>query len=360
MVAILDTGVDTTHPFLAAKVTEGACYSSTVKNTSTTLCPNGQEEQTGPGAGVNCPIDTCWHGAHVAGIAAGNGVGAGVSFSGVAPGAGIMAVQVFSRFDNSAECAGAAPCVLAWDSDLIAGLERVHALRAVHTFAAANLNLSGGLSTSSCDDEPIKLIIDNLRSVGIATVVSAGNDSATGAMSFPACVSTAVSVGSTTKSDALSSFSDISTLTSLLAPGEAITSSVPANGYAAASGTSMAAAHVAGAWAIFRQAAPSATLDQILLALQSTGLPISDTRSGGSAIKPGIRISQALSALGVVSVSEVSPSVGFASSGVSPSGEFSGPAAAATLALTPTTASSGTGWGKAISRWPGTGRWTGR
>jgi len=333
MVAILDTGVDTTHPFITAKVTEAACYSSTARNTSTTLCPNGHEEQTGPAAGVNCPIDACWHGTHVAGIAAGNGVGAGVSFSGVAPGAEIMAIQIFSRFDNAAECAGSAPCVLAWDSDLIAGLERVHALRAVHTFAAANVNLSGGLSTSSCDDEPIKLIIDNLRSVGIATVVSAGNDGTTGAMNFPACVSTAVSVGSTTKGDGLSSFSDISALTSLLAPGEAITSSVPGNGYAAASGTSVAAAQVAGAWAIFRQATPSATVDQILLALQSTGLPISDTRSGGSVSTPRIRITQALSALGLGSMSGVSSSGRFTGAGVSPSAGFIGPAAAATLTL---------------------------
>ena len=297
MVAILDTGVDTTHPFIGRKVVEAACYSSTVKNTSTTLCPNGQEQQIGPGSGVNCLIDTCWHGTHVAGIVAGNG--GGVALSGIAPGAEIMAIQVFSRFDNAADCHGAAPCVLAWDSDLIAALERVYALRDTHRFAAANLNLSGGgLSSASCDGEPIKKIIDNLRSVGIATVAAAGNDSATGAMSFPACVSTTVSVGSLNKNGDLSDFSNISALTSLLAPGEAITSSIPHSAYAAVNGTSMAAASVAGAWALLRQAAPGASVDQILAALQSTGLSVTDTRSAGSVTKPSAHVVQALSSLG--------------------------------------------------------------
>jgi subtilisin family serine protease len=52
MVAILDTGVDKAHPFLAGKVLGEACYSSTVSGRSITLCPDRQEEQTGPGAGV--------------------------------------------------------------------------------------------------------------------------------------------------------------------------------------------------------------------------------------------------------------------------------------------------------------------
>src|SRR5262245_45548759 len=334
MVAVLDTGVDAMHPVLAGRVAESACYSSTVRNTSTTVCPNGQEQQTGPGAAVNCLVDFCWHGTHMAGLAAGNGAAAGVSFSGIAPGAQIMAVQVFSRFDGRAQCAGAAPCVLAWDSDLIAGLERVYMLRTVHAFAAASLNVSGGPAASSCDGEPIKLVIDNLRSVGIPTIVSAGNGGATNAMSFPACVSTAVSVSSTTSSDTLSSFSDVSPLTSLLAPGENIVSSTPGSAYGAASGTSVAAAQVAGAWAVLRQAVPGATLDQILLTLQSTGLPISDTRSGGSVTRPRISLSLALSStLGAVPRSGKDLSTQMAAGGGSPATALSAPAATATLVL---------------------------
>src|SRR5262249_50385529 len=129
VVAILDTGVDSSHPFLAGRVVEEACYSSTVGSRSSTLCPNGQDEQTGPGAGINCDPDIlfgCEHGTHVAGIAAGNGGSAGVSFSGVAKGAGIMAVQVFSQFDGLLDCGFFPPCIAAWDSDVIAGLERVY------------------------------------------------------------------------------------------------------------------------------------------------------------------------------------------------------------------------------------------
>ena len=154
-------------------------------------------------------------------------------------------------------------------------------------------------------------------------------------MSFPACVSTAVSVSSTTESDTLSSFADVSALTSLLAPGENIVSSIPGNAYGAASGTSMAAAQVAGAWAVFRQAAPSATLDQILLALQSTGLPISDTRSGGSMSRPRISLSHALSSsLGTAPASESGPSTQMAAGSMSPSAALSALAETATLALT--------------------------
>lgn len=73
-IAILDTGVDTTHAFLGGRVVSEACYSTTGSD-STTLCPNGQASQTGPGAGVNCDaaIRSCPHGTHVAGIAAGHG-----------------------------------------------------------------------------------------------------------------------------------------------------------------------------------------------------------------------------------------------------------------------------------------------
>ena len=51
-IAILDTGVDSTHPFLAGKVVEEACYSSTVAGISESFCPNGLGVQTGPGSAV--------------------------------------------------------------------------------------------------------------------------------------------------------------------------------------------------------------------------------------------------------------------------------------------------------------------
>src|SRR5262249_15265473 len=65
-IAVLDTGVDSTHPFLAGKVVEEACYSSTVAGTSETFCPNGLDEQIGLGSAAPCPLTDCFHGTHVA------------------------------------------------------------------------------------------------------------------------------------------------------------------------------------------------------------------------------------------------------------------------------------------------------
>src|SRR5215470_15294357 len=315
VVAILDTGVDHTHPFLVGKIVEEACYSSTVAGHSTSFCPNGADEQVGPGAAVPCPLDAqgCFHGTHVAGIATGNGATAGLTFNGVAPGAQIMAVQVFAQFNSVADCGlFNTPCVGGYTSDLIAGLERVYAVKDVHNIASVNMSLGGGSFTAPCDGEPEKAIIDMLRSVGIATVVAAGNDGTPTALASPACISSAVSVGSTTKADAVSSFSDAAPFMSLWAPGESILSSVTGGGFAVESGTSMAAPHVTGSWAILKQAAPSATVDDVLNALQTTGIPITDLRSGTPVTRPRIRVDRALNQLvpPVVTVTAISPSSG--------------------------------------------------
>ena len=320
VVAVLDTGVDSTHPFLAGKVVEEACYSSTLAKHSKTFCPNGAEEQVGPGSAVPCPLDAqgCFHGTHVAGIATGSGASAGQTFSGVAPGAQIMAVQVFSKFTSVADCGlFNTPCVGAYTSDLIAGLERVYTVHTTRNIASVNLSLGGGSFSAACDGEPEKPIIDMLRSVGIATVVAAGNDGSPTALASPACISSAVSVGSTTKTDAVSSFSNVTPFMSLFAPGEAILSSVTGGGYAVLSGTSMATPHVAGSWAVLKQAAPNATVDQMLGALQSTGVPITDTRSGTPVTRPRIRVDLALDQLAppAVTLTAVMPNkgkVGFA------------------------------------------------
>jgi len=312
VVAVIDSGVDSTHPFLAGKVVEEACYSTTSGQESTTLCPNGAGEQIGPGAGTYCPLELegCWHGTHVAGIAAGNGTPADLPIWGVGRGASIMAVQVFSQINGFFDCSGAPPCLGAYTSDILAALERVYVLRATYAFAAVNMSLGGGLFSSNCDDEPYKPFIDNLRAVGIATVVASGNDGSTDQLSAPACISTAVSVGATTKDDQIADFSNVAPFLSLLAPGDEIISSYPGGQFAVASGTSMAAPHVAGAWAILKQAVPAASVDEILLALASTGLTITDTRAGTGTAKPRIQVDLALTALlnpGVPIIASLSP-----------------------------------------------------
>jgi len=336
VVAIVDTGVEASHPFLAGKVVEEACYSSTATGVSSTMCPNGQSQQTGPGAGASCPLSSsCWHGTHVAGIAAGNGGSAGVTFSGVAKGAQIMAVQVFSQFIRASDCGGSAPCALAYTSDIIAGLERVYAVRATRNLSSANLSLGGGLSTSPCDSDPTKAIIDNLRSVGIATAVAAGNNGSTNSVSAPGCISTAVSVGATTKSDVIASYSNMASFVSLLAPGSSIYSSIIGGAFGTASGTSMATPHVTGTWAVLKQAVPGASVSQILSALQSTGVLIADTRSGGATTKPRIQVDQALAAL-VPSVDSVSPNQGAPAAVVPVTINGTGFVSGSTVSLNPT------------------------
>jgi subtilisin len=297
-VAILDTGVDKTHAFLSGKVVSEACYSSN-STRSSSLCPGGVSSSTSSGSGVSCGsfIQGCNHGTHVAGIAAGRGT----SFSGVARDANVIAIQVFSRFDSVSDCKGLAPCVLSFNSDQIAGLERVFALRTTFNISAANMSLGGGRFTANCDTEAQKAAIDNLRSVGIATVIAAGNDGFKDSLAAPACISSAISVGATgdgsgfVLQDRVASFSNSASFLSLLAPGEMINSSVPGGGFLNLPGTSMAAPHVAGAWAVLKSKKPTATVDEVLNALRDTGLPVTDVNG---ITKSRIKVDAAVNAIG--------------------------------------------------------------
>ncbi|MEM8600419.1 MAG: S8 family serine peptidase, partial [Bacteroidota bacterium] len=307
-VAILDTGVDSTHPFLTGRVVAEACYSSNVTGVATSVCPNGQTSQTGAGAGRECSFSRCDHGTHVAGIAAGKGT----SYSGVAPEANIIAVQVFSRFDDPANCSGSAPCPLAYRSDIILGLDYVYSLRTTYNIAAANMSLGGGRYTSYCDTDGRKPSIDNLRAAGIATAISSGNSAYSDAMGAPACISSAISVGSTgdgsfgATQDVVSSFSNSVSFLSLLAPGSIIESSVPGASYSNKSGTSMAAPHVAGAWAVLKQKFPTASVTEILDKLTTTGVPVTDSRN--NVTKPRIQLDAALNTGGTTWLSVAPPS----------------------------------------------------
>ena len=315
VVAILDTGVDASHPFLAGKVIDEACFSSTVAGVSQSACPNGSSEQLGAGAAAPCSIADCLHGTHVAGIATGSGASAGQPFSGVAKGARIVAVQVFSIVTDPGSCGFVAPCAGAFTSDIIAGLEHVYEIAGSLNVVSANMSLGGATFTAPCDDEPEKPAIDNLRSIGVATVVAAGNNYSGNSLSSPACISSAISVGSIDKTNTVSVFSNVASFMSLFAPGDSITSSVPGGGYQSLSGTSMAAPHVTGTWAILRQAVPGASVSDILAALRTTGMPITDNRLffGSGVTVPRVSILQAVGSMVTVSnpaptLTSVSPS----------------------------------------------------
>ncbi|GGZ21934.1 proprotein convertase P-domain-containing protein [Streptomyces poonensis] len=284
-IAILDTGVATSHPFLEGRVVAEACFSPIdAVSGATSLCPDGTAEQEGTGAadsgsGPCAAIEGCDHGTHVAGIAAGNGDGlSGAPASGVAPGADIIAIQVFSRFDSPQYCeaVGTTPCIRSYTSAQIAALEKVYEWQQAGTpVVAANLSLGSSMYSEACTGDARRPVIDKLLGAGVATVVAAGNNGSEDGVNAPACVPSAIAVGSTTDNDEISSFSNRGPLLDVFAPGSGIVSSV-LSGYGAKSGTSMAAPHVAGALAVLRQAYPGKSVTDLGSLLKTTGTTVTD------------------------------------------------------------------------------------
>ena len=273
-VVVVDSGVESSHPFFGGRVVRGVC--------SATDC--GSTVVDRPGAGE--PNPGCYHGTHVAGIAAGSGS----SLAGVAPDASIVSLRVF-------ECDS-----VPWDY-LIRGLDYVYTtLRFDYDIAAVNMSMGNGAEyASACDGanvtyQAVAAAIDQLRGAGIATVVATGNEGHRAGISAPACIGSAVAVGSTTKSDALSSFSNSGPNVDLLAPGSSIYSSLLNGSFGWLSGTSMATPHVAGAFAAIRSRLPGATVAQIEQALETTGAAIDD---GAGIVRRRIDVAAALRALGV-------------------------------------------------------------
>jgi hypothetical protein len=226
----------------------------------------------------------------------------------VAPGAGLIPIQVFSEFPGT-QCPDGQPCPRSWSSDQdLALLYVFNTLRASHDIAAVNMSLGGEVftDTASCDaDRPsTRAAIDQLRSVGIATVVASGNKGCDGtgcldALATPSCISSAVSVGATRVSDDFPpAFGNRAPFMSLWAPGLNIDAPLyeTTDQYVSLSGTSMAAPHVAGAFAVVRQALPAVSVDAALSAFQSTGV---DPPFGNGLGVKRVAIRDALTALGI-------------------------------------------------------------
>jgi subtilisin family serine protease len=314
-VAVLDTGVEKEHPMVGPAITASACFSSNASGISTSLCPDGSEEMinlTGADAGDAC-VDTrvdpengssgCYHGTHVASIAAGRfaTLSSGV-ISGVARGADIVAINVFSRFppeDCDEEGEDGSHCVRTFSSDQLKALEWIYTNREQLSVSSVNMSLGGGRHTSPCETHVLRPIIQNLLAADIATVIASGNDGYGDAVSSPACVPEAITVGATDAQDSVPSFSNSAESLDLLAPGVSITGAFlteePAPGencaindadpgadgvchwFAGLSGTSMAAPHVAGAFTLLRAAVPGASVSDILRRRSSfTGAQIVD------------------------------------------------------------------------------------
>ena len=277
VIAVVDTGVDLTHPDLSCpgKLTSGWNF---VSNN-------------------NDPDDDHGHGTHVAGIAAAcSDNGSGVA--GVAWGATLMPVKVLDSGGSG------------YYSDVAAGI--IYAVD--HGAKVVNLSL-GGLSGDNTLADAVQYAHDH----GVLVVAAAGNCAQDGyqcsflynPVVYPAAYPTVLAVAATNSGDNWASFSEYRPYVGVAAPGVDIYSTIREGGYGAMSGTSMATPHVAGLAALLWSFAPSLTVDQAKNVIESTaddlGTPGKDNYFGYGRINAG----RALSSLGLqVSPAQVSFMVG--------------------------------------------------
>lgn len=186
------------------------------------------------GSGSDCN----GHGTHVAGTIGG-------STYGVAKSSMPRGVRVLN-------CSGSGST-----SGVIAGVDWVRSNFIAP--AVANMSLGGGVSST------LDTAVNNLSNAGVPIAVAAGNSNADACGSSPARAANAITTGSTTTSDARSSFSNFGTCVDLFAPGSGILSAwwTSTTATATLSGTSMASPHVAGVAALYKQANPSASASTV-------------------------------------------------------------------------------------------------
>ncbi len=246
-IAILDTGIDYTHPNLGGGFGDGhkvfAGYDF-----------HDDDED---------PRDTDGHGTAVAGVIGANKfeVG-GFTYRGVAPDARLIALRIAQNTsDVPLEKIEAA---LQWVLD--------HAQE--YAINIVNLSFGFGRFEQYFTDETLGNELEGLRDAGIAFVTSAGNGGTDDGLGItaPAADSSAFSVGSVTGSDIVSEFSQRSEHLSILAVGEGVRSTGLNGNFQTVDGTSFAAPAVAGTIALMRQIDPTYTLSDIRSMLRA-GMP---------------------------------------------------------------------------------------
>ena len=212
---------------------------------------NGYDAVTSGGNANDCN----GHGSHVAGTIGG-------STYGVAKGVTIHPVRVLG-------CTGSGT-----NSGVIAGMDWVannHVKPAV-----ANMSLGGGASQATDD------AVARMTAAGVTVVVAAGNSNDNACNYSPARAASAITVGSTTNTDARSSFSSFGTCLDIFAPGSSITSAwyTSTSATNTISGTSMASPHVAGVAALYLANNPSASPAQVTTAIINNSTPNKVTSPG--------------------------------------------------------------------------------
>ncbi|HEY5611861.1 MAG TPA: S8 family serine peptidase [Thermoanaerobaculia bacterium] len=280
VVAVLDTGIDTTHPDLHDAIVAEQCFCRNSNGTG--CCPNGLTEQSGPGAGA----DDHGHGTNVSGIIASSGQ---VAPMGVAPGVKLVAVKVMDRF-NSFNASSQIVSGLNW---LIMNRPDV---RVVNMSLGTNARYTGACDNVTAFTQAFASAINTLRNRGVIVFASTGNDQSPIDIEAPACIektvavaavydsnvgqSTAFCTDATTAPDKVTCFSNTSATLDLLAPGAPITSSGRGGRTSTFHGTSQASPHAAAAAAVLLEINALLTPDQIEDAIESTGIPVVDARNG--------------------------------------------------------------------------------
>jgi subtilisin family serine protease len=264
-IAILDVGFPWAHPAVAPRIVDQACFSSDDGGARIiSLCRDHATEAFGTGAFLDCVgAAGCGHGLSVAGVAAMDFVdGTGTQHTGVAPGASIVVVNVFSRLTGSLSCKWG-DCVGAFNSDILRGIEWLLSQAAKHRFAAVNLSLGGSLTSRPCPDDPVGIMLTRLLQQDIPVVVAAGNDGAENAVTTPACTPGVFSIGAVDSGGRRLYYSNGGPLVALWAPGDRLELPCGSAYLCQSSGTSIAAPHVTGSLALMRQIWPGASIEQL-------------------------------------------------------------------------------------------------
>jgi subtilisin family serine protease len=220
---VIDTGILTSHNEFSGRTAPG--YSAINDGRGTNDC-NG-------------------HGTHVAGTVGGTTYG-------VAKGTTLIPVRVLG-------CNGSGS-----NSGVIAGMDWVAAN--ANGPSVANMSLGGGASQATDD------AVNRMVARGVTVVVAAGNENQNACNVSPARAASAITTGSTTSTDARSSFSNYGSCVDLFAPGSNITSAwyTSPSATSTISGTSMASPHAAGVAALYLQGNPTAAPSAVANALVST------------------------------------------------------------------------------------------
>ena len=254
IVAVIDTGVDYSHPDLAANI-----WTNTREVAGNGFDDDGNgyiDDLHGYDFSANDanPMDENGHGTHVAGIVGATGNN-GVGVTGVAQHTRIMALR-FMAADGSG-----------YTSDAVRAID--YAIRN----GAKILNNSWG---GSAADPTLAAAIERARAAGVIVVIAAGNEQANNdtTASYPATYArqsnNTVVVASTSNSDQLSWFSNYGQSVTIAAPGESILSTARGGGYITKSGTSMATPVISGALALLWDLHPTWSYTQIIDKLKTS------------------------------------------------------------------------------------------